>query len=444
MKRYKQIIGIALLLAAMTFAFIGGFEYRSVAASNRPPHQMLFAFAALPEQALFDARPSSNGSRKTLQPSEAYFDALTWLKENYYGKVPARIAGPDKSRIDDKKLTYDAIRGMMHALGDRFTRFLDPEDHRIMREESRGDFVGIGAQLTMENNEVVIAKPLANSPAWTAGLKAKDVITAVDGKPVKGLDLTEVVKRIRGERGTKVRLAIRREGTPRPLELSIKRDTVQFVYEEHQMLPNNIGYIALHQFSEQIDSQLDKALADLEVKGVKALILDLRDNPGGLLDAAREVGSRFIPKGKAVVKIQDRGARMSDLTVMENKHNHKEYPLAVLINGQSASASEIVAGAIKDNSVGTLVGEKTFGKGLVQTIISLRDGSAVAITTQKYFTSGGVDINKKGIEPDIKVEQPTDALLLTDPEGTLEKDVQAKTAFDFLRQKLSKSDTASR
>jgi len=176
---------------------------------------------------------------------------------------------------------------------------------------------------------------------------------------------------------------------------------------------------------------------------MRALILDLRDNPGGLLDAAREVGSHFLPREDPVVLIQDRGGRMTQLDVLPNRHNYGKYPLAVLINGQSASASEIVAGAIKDRKVGKLVGEKTYWKGLVQTIISLTDGSAVAITTQKYFTSGGTDINKKGIEPDIKIEQPADAPFLTDPEGSLEKDVQAKAAYDLLREQLRKQ-TASR
>jgi carboxyl-terminal processing protease len=414
-----RIIPVVFLLFA---AFIVGFLAPDVLAS-RALHQFTASLQLLPqrlESLLLEGQ--SKSQTEPLPVIETYSAVLERLKAEYYG-----------AEIDERKLTYSAIRGMLSALNDPFTRFLDPEEYKSMREENEGNFTGIGAQLdTNKDGEVYIKEPLPDTPAMRAGVKANDVIVSVDGKPIKGLDIEQVVKMIRGPAGTKVKLGLRRKGTPKIIYKVITRQVVQFRMVKSQMLDekNGIGYIRLYQFNEQCDTQFDQALTQLEKRHLKGLILDLRGNPGGLLQAAVDIGSRFIDSGPVVV-IQERGGQKNPIYVKEEKHNHKRYPLVVLVDKHSASASEIVAGAIKDDAVGTLVGTKTFGKGRVQTIMPLQDGSAVAITTAKYLTPSGTDIHKKGIEPDIKVEAPD-----TFEVGDLKTDVQLAKALQVLKVKM--------
>lgn len=414
-----RIIPVVFLLFA---AFIVGFLAPDVLAS-RALHQFTASLQLLPqrlESLLLEGQ--SKSQTEPLPVIETYSAVLERLKAEYYG-----------AEIDERKLTYSAIRGMLSALNDPFTRFLDPEEYKSMREENEGNFTGIGAQLdTNKDGEVYIKEPLPDTPAMRAGVKANDVIVSVDGKPIKGLDIEQVVKMIRGPAGTKVKLGLRRKGTPKIIYKVITRQVVQFRMVKSQMLDekNGIGYIRLYQFNEQCDTQFDQALTQLEKRHLKGLILDLRGNPGGLLQAAVDIGSRFIDSGPVVV-IQERGGQKNPIYVKEEKHNHKRYPLVVLVDKHSASASEIVAGAIKDDAAGTLVGTKTFGKGRVQTIMPLQDGSAVAITTAKYLTPSGTDIHKKGIEPDIKVEAPD-----TFEVGDLKTDVQLAKALQVLKVKM--------
>jgi carboxyl-terminal processing protease len=415
-----RIIPVVFLLFA---AFIVGFLAPDVLASRASLHQFTASLQLLPqrlESLLLEGQ--SKSQTEPLPVIETYSAVLERLKAEYYG-----------AEIDERKLTYSAIRGMLSALNDPFTRFLDPEEYKSMREENEGNFTGIGAQLdTNKDGEVYIKEPLPDTPAMRAGVKANDVIVSVDGKPIKGLDIEQVVKMIRGPAGTKVKLGLRRKGTPKIIYKVITRQVVQFRMVKSQMLDekNGIGYIRLYQFNEQCDTQFDQALTQLEKRHLKGLILDLRGNPGGLLQAAVDIGSRFIDSGPVVV-IQERGGQKNPIYVKEEKHNHKRYPLVVLVDKHSASASEIVAGAIKDDAAGTLVGTKTFGKGRVQTIMPLQDGSAVAITTAKYLTPSGTDIHKKGIEPDIKVEAPD-----TFEVGDLKTDVQLAKALQVLKVKM--------
>jgi carboxyl-terminal processing protease len=323
---------------------------------------------------------------------------------------------------------------MLKGLDDRFTRFLDPEDYKKMREDNEGNFVGIGAQLaTNKQRQVYIKEPLPDSPAIKSGVKAGDVIVKVDDKAIAGMDIDEVVKKIRGEEGTKVKLTLLRSKAPKPVDITIVRRVVplQIVVSRMQDGKNKIGYIRLWQFNEQSDVQLEQAMAKLEKQQMKGLIFDLRGNPGGLLQVAVDIGSRFIENGPVVI-IQERGGQKSYLNVEESQHRHKRVPLVVLVDGRSASASEIVAGAIKDDQVGTLVGMTTYGKGRVQTIMPLADGSAVAITTAKYLTPKGIDIHKKGIKPDVVVDVPEEGFDPTDPA----KDPKLKKALDVMRTKL--------
>ncbi len=420
MKRMAVYSMIAVVMAA---AFVAGFLVQDVRANGLALDKLAASVELMPQRLETLAGEAPDPSTRTLPLIETYSAVIDRLKSDYYGT----------KSIDEQEITYDAIRGTLQALGDPFTRFMDPDSYKKMREENEGNFTGIGAQLdTNKNNEVYIKEPLPDTPAMKAGVKANDVIIAVDDKSIKGVDIFEVVKLIRGLEGTKVKLTLRRPGVAKPIEKVIVRKTVQFQMVDSRMADEaaKIGYIRLRQFNEKSDEQFDAALSALEKKNIKGLVFDLRDNPGGLLSVAVDIGSRFIESGPVVI-IQERGGQKNSLDVEEDKHNHKRYPLVVLVDKSSASASEIVSGAIKDDGVGTLVGTTTFGKGRVQTILPLQDGSAVAITTAKYLTPKGTDIHKKGIEPDIEVEA-ADNLDLTDPAT----DNQLTAAVEVLKVKM--------
>jgi len=325
----------------------------------------------------------------------------------------------------------------MGALGDRYTRFMDPDEYKEMNEETRGDFEGIGAQLGEKNGGIYIQKTYDDTPAQRANLKSQDVILKVDDKLVQGMEIQDVVKLIRGPRGTKVRLTIKRSDTPAPFDVELTRDTVAFRIVEFRMedTANKIGYIALRQFNDKSDEMIYEALSDLDSQGARALILDLRNNPGGVLDSAVSIGSRFIRDGDVVV-IQNKGGRRSAIPVDPSKHSFAARPLVVLVDRGTASASEIVAGAIQDHKAGTLIGNESFGKGFVQQIMPLEGRCAIAITTAKYLTPNGHEVTlSQKIKPDIVVE-PTDEDLKN------ENDVQLKRAVQFLKEKLGAATTA--
>lgn len=435
MKRLKLDTALPVVFLLLT-SFVLGFHAQDVGASQGDFRVWLQSLQRLPERLDSIGRGVPSSERTTLPLIDTYSSVMLRLQEDYYGE-----------KIDERELTYDAIRGVLHALGDPFTRFLDPEEYKKMREENEGNFTGIGAQLgTNKKGEVYIVEPLEDTPAFAAGLKKSDVITAVDDRPVADLPIDDVVKMIRGPEGTQVKLTLSRPGRSTPFDVVITRRLVQYKMVKWNWADekNKIGYIRLYQFNEKSDEQFDKALVMLEKDRLRGLILDLRGNPGGLLQVAVDIGSRFIESGPIVI-IQERGGRKNPLYVDEDKHNHGRYPLAVLVDNRSASASEIVSGAIKDTDTGTLVGVKTFGKGRVQTITPLQDGSAVAITTAKYLTPKGTDIHKKGIDPDVVIEQPdaeeilkqygleeSDDVDLSDPKY----DVQLAKAIDVVKVKL--------
>jgi carboxyl-terminal processing protease len=414
MKR-KTALFVSLILV---FSFLTGFTYSDIS-SGAGMRGLIISANLLPNRMASALNSVVNRTTPELRPVETYSAVYSYLESNYYGKKP-----------DGDQLTYFAIRGMLAALGDRYTRFMDPEEYKTMMQENRGDFQGIGAELDSKAGRIFIKRPLKNSPALRAGVKAGDVILKIDEEPVQGMEIEQVVKLIRGERGTKVKLTVEREGSAKPVVFEIVRDIIPFTIVEYKMADDSgkIGYIALKQFNEKADKQFDEALSDLESQGMQALVLDLRGNPGGLLDIAVDIASRFI-KGGNVVIIKNKGGRTDALAVEPWMHKHKMRPLAVLINGMSASASEILAGAIQDHKAGTIVGTNSFGKGLVQTIMALDGGSAVAITTAKYLTPGGRDVNKTKICPDIVIE-PSETDLKD------ENDVQLKKAIEVLKEKI--------
>jgi len=422
MKPRSRLILIAALIIS---SFLCGFTYRDLGTGNGV-HGVLAALQLLPGR-LATAITANLGSDDTkLSATEAYWDVFTYLDANYFGEKP-----------DPKQLTYAAIRGMLAALGDRYTRFLDPNEHKQMQEENTGNFEGIGAELEKKDGRVFITK-IMGKPAERANLQPGDIILKVDDQLIQGLDIAEVVKRIRGPQGTKVKLTIKREGVPDLLEVEIERAVIPFkiVVWEMKDGDSKIGYIALRQFNEQSDQLMDDALTELEKLEMRGLVLDLRGNTGGLLEVAIDIGSRFI-RGGDIVIIQNRGGQRSALPAEPSKYNHRVYPLVVLIDQNSASASEIVAGAIRDRKAGTLVGVDSFGKGLVQTIMNLEGGAAVSITTAKYFTPNGRDVNKEKIHPDVVVE-PTKEDLKS------KKDAQLERAVQILRERLGATQAGTR
>lgn len=350
--------------------------------------------------------------------------------------------------IDTTQMTYNAIRGMMGSLKDRYTRFLDPTAYKAMMDDNQGQFVGIGAVLgTNKAKQIYIVRVLPKGPARKAKVMAGDIILKVDGRATLKKPDTEVVKLIRGQPNTTVVLTMRRGAQTKVI--AIPRGVVQQEVVQYAMIDpvRKIGYISLAQFNEESDIQISAALHDLQIKGMRALVFDLRGNPGGLLDIARQVASRFVPSGPIVwIKSKtETMATMEHLDVLQSEHAHRyQYPLVVLVDGNSASAAEIVSGAIKDTASGTLVGEKTFGKGLVQTIMPLPDNSAVAITTQHYYTAHKNDINHKGIVPNIVVKWSDDAtrkhyaFLRDHPDALydIKYDPQLKKGLSVLDQRL--------
>lgn len=381
----------------------------------------------------------NNGFIATLRniPQRGFFSDITstgTLKlMPTYNEIIKRISEEYIGNVDKTKITYSGIHGMLLAFNDPFSNFFEPDQYKKMKEDNEGNFSGIGAVLQMtEEGQVLINEVIEGAPAEKAGLKKNDVIIAVNDKPTAGRKLDDIVKDIRGEEGTKVKLTVTRKDVKEHLNIDVTRAIVQTINCKHRIIDkeNGIGYIKLNQFNQNADSEIDNSIKDLEKDNLKGLILDLRGNPGGLLDMAVSISSRFVDSG-AVVIIQHRGGIKKNIMVDDEKHNHKYYPLVILVNENSASASEIVSGCVKDHKAGTIVGTTTFGKGLVQSLVPLNDGSAISITSAKYFTPNEIDIHKKGIEPDIFVEESENY----DPEKD-DTDTQLITAKKVLLNKM--------
>ena len=305
--------------------------------------------------------------------------------------------------IDDQQLIYGAIEGMLKKLDDPYTRFMEPKTFSEMQVETQGEFGGIGIVITVKNRFLTIISPIDGTPAARAGVKAGEMIIKIDDKDVIDLALHDAVRLLRGPVGTEVKITIMQETDKTTRDVTLVREVIKVPSVRYWVIGEKIGYIRISQFIQTTAEDLEKALIDLQKAKVSSIVLDLRNNPGGLLTSSVEVARKFIAKGD-VVSIKGRDGEKS--TYSSFFKSHPNLPLVVLINEGSASASEIVAGAIKDNNRGILLGKKTFGKGSVQTVISLVDGSALALTTARYYTPSGASIHKSGIEPHIEIELP--------------------------------------
>jgi carboxyl-terminal processing protease len=339
----------------------------------------------------------------------------TYRQLNLFGDVFERVRADYVDKPDDKKLVESAINGMLAGL-DPHSNYMDPKSFTDMQVQTRGEFGGLGIEVTMEDGLVKVVAPIDDTPAAKAGVQANDIITALDDDSVQGMTLNQAVDKMRGPVNTKIKLTIMRKGVDKPIVVTIMRDIIRVKSVRSHTEGDDVGYIRITQFNEQTADGLKQAITDLKnqigAEKIKGYILDLRNNPGGLLDQAITVSNDFLDHGEIV---STRG-RNADETQRFNARSGGDLtggkPLIVLINGGSASASEIVAGALQDHKRATLVGTRSFGKGSVQTIIPLGAGNgALRLTTARYFTPSGRSIQAKGITPDIEVLQDVPAAL---------------------------------
>ncbi len=319
-------------------------------------------------------------------------DKLEGLIDKYY-----------MEKVDKNTMAEGIYKGLLQSLDDPYSVYYTKEEYTALMESSSGVYYGIGATVSsdVKTGVLSIVKPFVGGPAYEAGLLPGDVLYKVNEEEVTGKDITEVVGKIKGEEGTTVNVTIVREGEAEPIEFTITRRKVEVPTIEYEMLANKIGYIAISEFDEVTAEQFRQALADLEKQGQKGLVIDIRNNPGGLLDTVVDMLDRMLPNGLIVYTEDKYGNR--DEYKSDSKEEFNK-PLAVLINGNSASASEIFAGAIQDYEKGTIVGTTSFGKGIVQSILPLTDGTAIKVTVSKYYTPKGRNIHKIGISPDVTVE----------------------------------------
>jgi len=347
--------------------------------------------------------------------------ADTYRQLSLFGDVFERVRADYVEKPDDAKLVESAINGMLTGL-DPHSSYMDSKSLRDMQVQTRGEFGGLGIEVTMEDGLIKVVAPIDETPAHKAGVMANDIITHLDDEPVQGLTLNQAVEKMRGPVNTKIKLKIIRRGADKPVDVSITRDIIRVRSVRSRIEGDDVAFIRVSQFNEQTSEGVKKAIGDLAVQGgdkLKGFIIDMRNNPGGLLDQAISVSDAFLEKGEIAStrgrnaeETQRFNARAGDLT--------KGKPIIVLINGGSASASEIVAGALQDHKRATLIGTRSFGKGSVQTIIPLGSGNgALRLTTARYFTPSGRSIQAKGISPDIEVLQdvPEELKARTDTKG---------------------------
>jgi carboxyl-terminal processing protease len=329
-------------------------------------------------------------SYESLRP---LIQSMALIKNNYV----------DVEKIEQKDLVYGAIKGMVGEL-DPYSQFMDPQSYQDMREDTRGSFGGLGIEIAIRNSQLTIISPIDGTPAERAGIQPGDEIVKIDGELTDGITILDAVHKMRGPKGTKCVITIRRQGVADWFDVPLIRDIIKIQSVRYELLSDGIGYIRITEFMERTGEDFNQALRALESQNQKGLIVDLRNNPGGLLNMAAEIAEYFVPQGKLIVYTEGRNKAQNIRFFSSALRPMKSVPLALLVNPGSASASEIVAGAVQDWNLGVIVGQKSFGKGSVQTIIPLGDGSALRITTARYLTPKGQMIHGNGITPDLAVD----------------------------------------
>ena len=360
----------------------------------------------------------------------------TYERLKVFSEIFSLIESSYVEPVESKTLIEGAIRGMVKAL-DPHTSYLPPKAFQDMKVETSGKFGGLGIEISIRSGVLTVVSPIEGTPAFNAGIQAGDKIIKIEGDSTLDMTLTDAVSHMRGEIGTSINITIFREGLEKPLDFQIVRDIIKIQNIKKKVYNDDIGYIKIRSFSKTTSADLDKALAALEEKGIRKLILDVRNNPGGLLNQAVEVSDRFLDEENLIVYTKGRSEDQNMRFTTHDTGKRVSYPMIVLVNGGSASASEIVAGALQDLGRAVVVGTPTFGKGSVQTIIPLSDGSALRLTTARYYTPSGRVIQENGIIPDIIVERKN-----RDAAGGAEKDEDVKKETSekermrrFLREK---------
>ena len=379
MKKKKVVLGVIATAVLSSMMTIAG----------------LWALLGLNEQKIVD------GAR--------FLGALRFIESQYVGDV------------DSSKLIDGAIAGMVKSLGDPHSIYLDETMYRELINHTEGSFGGIGVYMGFKDNKVSVISVMDGTPGENAGIQADDEIMAVDGEAVKEMQPEMVAMKIRGEVGSQVVLTIHRAGEP-DKDYTITRDVIKVHTAAEQMLPDSIGYIRIASFGERTGEEFKECYGRLEEQGMKGLIIDLRENPGGLVTSCVEVANMVVPKGEIVSVVQRDGTKEDHMSSLEES----KYPIVVLIDGNSASASEILAGALQDTHAATLVGTKSYGKGSVQVVMPLHEGDALKLTIAKYFTPSGRSIDGTGIEPDVAVPP--------DPAG--KADNQLQKAIEVMKEKI--------
>ncbi len=369
----------------------------------------LFAVSFCFLSACPEVKLSRKEQEKTYRGLELFSEALAKVQTRYVDKK------------SPKDLTYGALKGLLGHL-DPYSQFLEPDDYKDLISDTEGEFGGLGIEISIKDGLLTVISPLEGTPAWDAGIKAGDRIVRIEGEVTRGISLTDAVKKLRGMPGTKVKITILREKTGLIKDIEITRRIIKVKdIRKAFILKDKIAYLRISEFRENTAQEMDSVLKRLLKQGMQALVLDLRNNPGGLLYSAVDVASRFIEQGKLVVYTQGRADGKKEYKSIAGITRFVKMPIAVLINSGSASGSEIVAGCLQDYRRAVIVGTKSFGKASVQTIIPLSDGSALRLTTAKYYTPKGRLISNEGIHPDIVVEYKEQKVKPTKEEQVFEK-----------------------
>lgn len=334
------------------------------------------------------------GGTIDLEEWQPFFETLLLLQESFYSETP----------LEGRALMEEAIRGVLRATGDPYARYLNEEDYKVETSDRvEGEFSGLGIVIAIKDDKLTVISPFQGSPAEKAGIKAGDVIVEIDGVPALGMSSDEAVRRMRGERGTSVTLTIQREGEEENIVVEVVRDIIKIQSVEYEMLSGSIGLVRISEFHGRTQEELKKALSSLQVAGVEGLILDLRNNPGGLLQSAVLASGMFVPRGNPLLIVEDREGKRESITNFVDPV--WKGPIVLVINKGTASGAEILAGVLRVHLGAELVGETTFGKGVVQEIFPLSHGGGVIFTVSKYLLPDGTDLNGKGLEPDILVSE---------------------------------------
>lgn len=332
-----------------------------------------------------------------------------------------------KNNLDRSKMVTEAIKGLVNSLGDPHSMFLDAEESRQVEENSNGKFDGIGAELEIKENVLIVVTPNKNSPAERAGLRAGDKILFIDKKPTSDMTLNAAVAMIKGKKGTRVVLTIKRDGTTAPIDIPIVRDTIIIPLHDYEIKDGNIAYMQLHRFPTNTKEAMFEVANDMVKKGITKLVFDLRNNPGGDLIASIHVASFFLPEKSLILTAQyGNGTTEIHTSLRVDGNSLQNVTMVVLVDKESASASEIVAGALQDHKRALIVGQQTYGKGSVQNVYTMRGGTTLRLTAAKWLTPSGKWISKKGITPDVVIE-------MTEKDIKNKRDPQLERALEILR-----------